>query len=412
MKFIIFKIGHFPLTSETFVVNHIVETIKMGFEVKIMVQKLVDLEMGKYGSLMEKYNIKEKIIYQDYSIPEKRFPRLLKAFLILFTNLSELCSILNYYKVKKKYNFSVLFEWIFFKKYKDASLFHVQYGTNSKPLDDLKKSGYYKMPVIVTFHGHDSFFPIGGYIKKEGYYNSLFETAELFTANTPYLREQLIAIDCPAEKIVTIPLPVNTSYFIPRKFKHIIPENILLLSVGRLEKIKGHHLGIEAVNMLVKKGYNITYKIIGEGSRINYLQELIEKLFLGDKIKLLGAFSHQEIRKSYYEADIFLMTSTVVNGDTRETQGLVSLEAQACGCPVIGFSSGGVFYTIKNKKTGFLIAEENVSQFAEKLEKLINDEVMYKTMALNAPAFVKNNYSMKKVTAEWEMIYNKYLQES
>ncbi len=405
MKSIIYKIGHFPVRSETFIMQHITEAIKRGYDVKILVSNLRTREIANYGEMFEKYNLEKKIILIDYGIPSFRSRKILKFLFLSIKNIGSFRKLFCYFKNKRKRNFNFMFEWNFYKQFKETDVIHIQYGTNHKPLDELKKCGLYNMPVVTTFHGHDAFFPINGFIPKENYYDDLFKFTDHFTANTPYLKEQLLKIDCPPNKISTIPVGVDINFFTGKIKNAIKLKQINLLSVGRLEEIKGHEFGIHAVNRLVKDGFNIKYRIIGEGRLKDKLNDLIRNLNLEDHVILLGSMSQDEIKSYMFGSDIFLMTSTVVNGDTRETQGLVTLEAQACNLPVVGFKSGGVAYTIKNGVTGFLVDENDLQTFTSKIQELIGDLQLYSHMSRNSREFVKKNFSNSRLFDRWEDIY-------
>ena len=72
---------------------------------------------------------------------------------------------------------------------------------------------YSKM--IVSFHGHDLYFPINGIIHNNGYYENLFEYSDILIANTPYFKNLLMELRSTMEKIKTIPVAVDTNSFIP-----------------------------------------------------------------------------------------------------------------------------------------------------------------------------------------------------
>lgn len=408
---IIFKIGHFPIVSETFVVNQIISAINMGFEVKILVQKYLD-NVREYDKIFEKYEINKKIIELDYEIPVSRTRRIFGAGWILLKNLRDVGPIIKYYRLKDKFSLSIVYEWFFFKRLRGTDIFHIHYGTNSKPIDQLRKSGYFKMPIVATFHGHDSFFPINGFIKKDGYYDYLFETADLITANTPYLKRQLLKIGCPEKKIDVVPMPIDCDFFSPKVHRPVDQEAVKLLSVGRLVPIKGHVFGILAINELIKKGYGVEYRIIGNGASKKELEDLAKTLGIQKNIIFLEELPQEEIRKFYYNSDIFLMPSSVVDGDTRETQGLVSLEAQACGLPVVGFMSGGIPYTIRHRKTGLIVEEGNYIKFAEAIEELIDNPLLLSAMASNGPIFIKKNFSTELISKFWERKYKDLILDS
>lgn len=406
-KQILFKIQQFPHLSETFILTQIIIAIEQGYDVSILVKEVLNFEQSTYSALLKKHDIQQRIILENYNIPKNKFIRVWKAVLILLKNTVSWRKIKNYLELKSKFSLTWIYELAFYYQFENIDIIHIQYGTNVHPIDILKKAGFLNGKIIVSFHGHDASFPINGFIPNNGYYDNLFTGDNLIVANTPYLASKLESLGCSKNNLVTIPVPVDTLYFYPLNWK--TQKNgstkIRILSVGRLEKIKGHEYGIIAVKKLLEKGYDINYTIIGEGSCMNKLSSLILLNNLKKNILLLGAKSHEDIRKEFWNSDLFLMTSTTFNNQIKETQGLVTIEAQACGLPVVAFDSGGIKYTIKDGLTGLLCEEGNIPQFVEAIERLLLDEELRKSFSLNTQSFIMRNYSKKTVSARWEEIY-------
>lgn len=410
-KKIIFKVSEFPHLSETFIVAQIVTAIKLGYNVQILIQKLVEISPNKYSDLIRKYDLLDKIIIQDYKIPSNKFIRFLKWLQILIFNLKDIRFILKYHKEQSKFSLTWLYEWFFYKKFNDVAIFHVQYGTNSSPLSILKKIGF-KPSLIVTFHGHDAFFPINGYIQNNGYYDSLFKYVDLITANTPYLSDKILALGCQKEKLEIIPVGVDTDFFCPTYEKIKSKTDLKLITVGRLNKMKGQVFCVEAVNKLIKKGINVTLTIIGEGEERKELENLIEKHQLGNYVFLKGSKSHQEIRTELWLHDVYLLTGQAITSGLRETQGLATLEAQACGLPVVVFDSGGIKYTLKNGVSGFVCDEFDVDAVVYSIVKFIEHPMLLNEMSIEAVRFVNEYFSQKSIDQKWKIIYNKLSNES
>ena len=100
----------------------------------------------------------------------------------------------------------------------------------------------------------------------------------------------------------------ETKNFKPLKGKKQSKKTIIL-SVGGLYKIKGHHLIIKALKNLIKKSHNIELWIVGEGYYKNNLKTLTKSLKIEDKVKFLGNKSHEELTKIYNESDIFVLAN-------------------------------------------------------------------------------------------------------
>lgn len=403
-KSILFKVWKFPELSETFIVNQVIIAIKLGFEVKILVEELNHKDVAYYIELFKKYELSDKIIIENYRIPKNKFFRISKAFWLLVYNLFYVFKLKSFIEGHSRFEVRQIYVFHFYKKLWKYDAVHVQYGTNARPLDLLKKISFFPPQLIVSFHGHDLYFPINGRILNNGYYDILFKHADKLIANTQFLKEMLVNLGAPLNKIETIPIPVNTKFFRP---KNIIKNGqvINLISIGRLAKFKGHTLGIQCVKILKERGYQIRYTIVGEGGELNNLKKLIAQYNLGKDINLLGRKSQNEIKNLLLDNDIFLMTSTTDPNYGVESQGVVTAEAQACGLPVVAFDSGGVKYTLKDGETGFLCPDNDLGCFTSKIELLIDDKLLRDRMGKEAVSFIDYQYSEHAVWKKWKELY-------
>jgi colanic acid/amylovoran biosynthesis glycosyltransferase len=406
MKRIVFKVPEFPHLSETFIVAQIVTAIKLGYKVQIIVGKLLRTNSSLRNSLIDEYCLLDKVIVEDYIIPKNRILRLLKWTSLLIINLKSFEFILKYHREQPEFSLTWLFQWIFYNTFRDVDVFHVQYGTNSKTLSCLKKIGF-KPSLIVTFHGHDAFFPINGFIPNDGYYDNLFQYANLITANTPYLRDKVLELGCPVKRLTIMPVSVDTSFFYPNNLKKITEGTLKLVTVARLDRVKGHHVSIEVIRELVKKNIDVSLTIIGEGIQRKEIEIKIKQYQLEDRVFLLGSKSQEEIRTYLWNHDIYLLLAVPLDDGRRETQGLATLEAQACGLPVIAFDSGGVKYTVEEGLTGFICKEFDTDSVVRRvIEFKLNPELRIR-MSKKAVAFMEKKYSQKIIDQKWRLLYGK-----
>jgi len=111
------------------------------------------------------------------------------------------------------------------------------------------------------------------------------------------------------------------------------PDDHMVLSVGNLVELKGHHLAIEALQEL-PKGTRLA--IIGKGSDYSRLEALARQLGLADRVHFAGVIPPDQLKWWYSAADVLVLCSS------REGWPNVLLEAMACGTPVIATKVGGV----------------------------------------------------------------------
>jgi len=139
-KTIVFKIPEFPHISETFLLSQILTAIKLGYSVKIITRKLVISNIH----LIEKYQLLDKIVIDDYKIPKNKIVRVLKWSLLFVFYLKHIHFIISYFKQHSKFSLTWLFQWAFYNQFSNANIIHVQYGNYKYPIDLLKNTGFFK----------------------------------------------------------------------------------------------------------------------------------------------------------------------------------------------------------------------------------------------------------------------------
>lgn len=403
-KSILFRMWRFPGYCETFILSQIVIAIKCGYKVQILVEDLNEFKEGYHKDIIEEFKIDEKIVEEDYKIPKSKSMRIIKAIGLFLFNFKYFVNFGKFLNCSKGSTVKLIYQFNFLRKLNKYDIIHVQYGTNVKPLDILKEIGILKSKLVVSFHGHDLYFPINGRIPNNGYYDRTFKYADLLIANTFYLKSLLINLGASEEKIKTIPVSVDTNFFSPiKRRKNNSP--IKIITVGRLEVFKGQAFGVECISRLIEEGFDVHYTLIGNGTQKEFLQKLINEKKLENQITLLGPKTQEEVRVFLQEQDIFLMTSITDPNYGVESQGLVTAEAQACGLPVVAFDSGGVKYTIANNKSGILVDEKNVDQMLSAVKSLISDEQLRTEMGINSIKFIDENFSLNTIAEKWRNLY-------
>jgi len=403
---IIFKISEFPHTSETFVINQIIAALELGYDVYILVHRKLDFYRSPHRDLLLYYKLEDKIIYEKVLIPKNYLLRLTKIIYLFVKNFKRINDIIFFYKYQPNRSISWIYHWAFYNNLDSVNtIFHIQFGNNKYPFDILKAKCNFKSKVIITFHGHDAFFPMYGYIPNENYYGLLFKGVDIVTANTKYLADKIIQLGCPIEKIKIIPVAVDTVFFNSKSKDIDRKSNLRLINVGRLDPIKGQKYLLQIVKKLKDRGVDVDLNIIGEGGERLNLEKLILEYNLQNSVRLLGKKSQVEIKKFLLQSDLYVFTAVPVEDGRRETQGLATLEAQACGLPVIAYDSGGIKYTVKQNITGFIFDEFEIEEVVDKLLYLNQNKNVIADLSLNCREFVINEFSQKKINLVWEDVY-------
>lgn len=203
------------------------------------------------------------------------------------------------------------------------------------------------------------------------------------------------------KKYLSIPVIYipNSIEELPKTYSKLNTNNII--SVGRLESVKGFEDLIDMFKKVVLKNNSIILNIVGDGSQYKLLDNKINDLGLQDNIKLLGYKNSKELSELYNQSCIYVMTSF------SESFGLVLLEAQSHKLPCIAFdSANGAKELIHNGVDGYLICNRDKEKIANKILELINDKDKCKQLGEKALENSKN-YLSKNIKQKWVDIFEK-----
>jgi phosphatidyl-myo-inositol dimannoside synthase len=147
------------------------------------------------------------------------------------------------------------------------------------------------------------------------------------------------------------------------------PPGQLLLSVGRLQRRKGHDLVLAAMKQLEFECPNLVYVILGDGAERSKLESLTRDYGLTGRVRFEGEAGADQLPSYYAACDVFVLATRI---DVRDFEGfgLVFLEAAAAAKPTIGGRNGGVPEAVVDGETGLLVDSDNVDQLAQAIKTL------------------------------------------
>lgn len=167
----------------------------------------------------------------------------------------------------------------------------------------------------------------------------------------------------------------------PSKFLESRGGGKIVVAAGRMVERKGFDKLIEAWPSVLERNPSSKLLIAGKGPLFSTLEKRIGELGVAATIQQLGYVPDEQLVQLYQSADLFVMPNrTLPNGDT-EGFGLVFLEAAAAGTPSVGGHAGGATDAIIHGKTGLLIDGESVSEIADAVSRLLQDDQEREAMA-------------------------------
>ena len=217
--------------------------------------------------------------------------------------------------------------------------------------------------------------------------SEIVRLADRLVANTAQERDELVALYGADPRRVDVVHPgVNHDVFVPgrrasaRSRLRIGSTDRIVLFAGRLQPHKGPDLVIEALAHLPG---DIRLVVVGgpSGTGLEHpeaLALLAERVGVADRVTFLPPVAQAQLAQWYAAADVVCVPSH------SESFGLVALEAQACGTPVVAAAVGGLTTAVVDGVTGLLVSGHRPSHYARALHTLLDDPELRGTMGAKA----------------------------
>jgi glycosyltransferase involved in cell wall biosynthesis len=172
---------------------------------------------------------------------------------------------------------------------------------------------------------------------------------------------------------------------------HVIDEPVIFSAAMFRPDVKTEGLTwvIRACGELHSQGQNIRLVIAGDGREKDKLRHLADKHLAG-RVIFLGKIPRKEMYRCYSAADIFVFPGI------RESLGMVFLEAQSCGLPVIAFNNAGVPEAVQDGKTGLLVTMKELDSFVGAIKRLVTDKNKRQQMGRAAKSYVRRYHDLNK----------------
>lgn len=218
--------------------------------------------------------------------------------------------------------------------------------------------------------------------------------ADRLVAATPSEAAQLVGLyGADPDRIRLVPPGVDHGLFFPRPRAqaraHLHLASVrLALFVGRLQAHKGPDLAVRALAEAIARDPAGTLDLVlaivggpsgsGHGEEVARLMNLASALGVGDRVMFFPPQPQPRLADFYSAADVVLVPSR------SESFGLVALEAQACGTPVVAAAVGGLRYVVAHEATGFLVEGHDPADYADRMLSLLAEPERARRMGVAA----------------------------
>lgn len=239
-------------------------------------------------------------------------------------------------------------------------------------------------------------------IRRNYFQNRIFRRiADLYIVASSRRLKLLLGLGIPASKILTLPIGVDTETFRSDRTKKL---DDLILFVGRLQKIKGVHILLQALSYLKIPTQTVIIGPIDQDDpryteKIKQMRHSINEKGV-HKVKFLGSLDENGLVPWYQRAAVLVRPDLL-----GASGGLTTIEALACGTPVVGTGN----HVVKDGVNGILVPPNNPKKLANALKILLENKELRKTYGKEGRSIVELYFSLDHMTKKLTEIYEKLL---
>ena len=281
----------------------------------------------------------------------------------------------------------------------------------AKAFNFLKKR-YPKSKMIVVAHGLE--ITRLKSLRELKTMTKVVSSSDLVLSVSKFTRDEIInrldRID--TNHVKFLPNGVDTNRFFPSKVddaflqKYNIPVGSdIILTLARIIKRKAHDDVIKAMPDILTEFPKAHYVIAGPHRKkdpyLHYLKQLTKELSVENHVTFIDFIPEEDLKKIYSVSKVYVMASRTLHetGDS-EGFGITFLEANACGCPVIGSYEGGIPDAVENEINGLLVPSDSPNDISKSIKKLFSNEDYRKNIAKMGMARVSEKFTWEKLTIQ------------
>ena len=243
------------------------------------------------------------------------------------------------------------------------------------------------VPFSFTSHAHDIFLEdhlLDAKVKESNFW------VTISTFNIRFLDQRLKGL---AKQPKVVHCGVDLTEF---KYTRSNRQDNLIVTVGRLDEIKGFTYLLQACGQLKDQGMDFQCKIIGEGPQRSELESLIRSQGLENHVELLGAMAQSSVREWVSKATVFPLPSIKDSIGNMDGIPVSLMEAMALGTPVVSTRVSGIPELIEHQVSGWLCEPKDAQQLAEGLQALLSDSSLQEKVAKNARVTVEQEFDCER----------------
>lgn len=394
-------VPRFPRLSETFIASKFVGLVDAGWDVHIVCHQIALEEWDRMPSLAGRSELRKRVHAQWRHEP-RWAAVLLWLPVLLMTVARAPRAVARYWRAVRP-----RFGWGAFKRfYMDATLIalgpdilHFEFGALAVEQTYLKEA--LDCALGVSFRGYDLNY---AGLENPDHYAQLWAAVDAVHVLGLALWQTAVERGCPPDKPhALIPPAIDKELFagggLTRQMEGDNARALRILSVGRLEWVKGYEYALCAARELARNDVPFEYRIIGKGSYLESLAFARYEMGLESSVHFLGRQGQPAVIEQMKWADVFLQASV--------SEGFCNavVEAQAMALPVVAADAGGLPENVADGRTGFVVPRRDAAALADKLALLAGDAALRHRMGVAGRERVENCFSLPQQIAAFERFY-------
>jgi glycogen synthase len=275
----------------------------------------------------------------------------------------------------------------------------------------------FRKPLLVTMHSTEIGRRDGLHTTTEKMINETeawltYEAWRVVCCSDYMMQHVKWAFGLPNDKLVRVPNGVNPHVYDGLEKQDLtafrrtfaLPEEKIVLYVGRLVYEKGIHILINAVPKVVEK-VNAKFVIVGSGYMKEQLSNIVKSMGLEHKVLFTGFVEEENLLKLQKCADVSVVPSLF------EPFGIVALEAMAAKSPIVVSDTGGLSEIVDHDQTGIKAYPNNADSLAWGITKILLDENFRNRIRENAYKKILEKYDWNKIAQQTRHVYEGILGE-
>jgi colanic acid/amylovoran biosynthesis glycosyltransferase len=342
----------FPKVSETFVAGEAAEVLRRGTDVRILALGRGD--DGMTHEIVERAGLAERTVYG-----QERFLPLLRKF--------------------------------------RPDVLHAHFATEGTA-EARRLAAELGLPHTFTAHRYDIYAKAPPDLAER-----IDAAAAVVTVSRANVRHLTRAYGVSPRHLHVIPCGVDVETFRPGPRVDGTP---LVVCVARLKPIKNHALLLEACALLAARGVAFRCVLVGDGPTHRDVEELRERLGLGDSVELVGAAEQAEVLRWWQRASVAVLTSEY------EGVPVCLMEAGACAVPAVATAVGGAPELVVDGVTGLLATPGDAEAVADRIERLLTDPALAARLGAAARDRVERDFSVTRQVDRLLAVWNGVLTEA